>query len=117
MTMSNFTLVPPADYVAELLKLAPSFAASTEFASLHAQDRTCAGLVFSAFSRFMEGSYGSQVAMQECSNAIEHFACTNDAEVLNLLVTEVFEGFRQPQTTKNQLLPTSRQLYERWIGN
>jgi hypothetical protein len=115
--MTNFTLVPPANYVAELLRLAPTFAASTEFVSLDAHDRTCAGLVFSAFARFMEGSGGNQRAMQECRKAIEHFASSNDSEVHNLLATEVFEGFRKPQTTKTQLLPKSRELYDRWIGN
>jgi hypothetical protein len=115
--MTNFILVPPTNYVAELLRLAPTFAASTEFVSLDAHEGTYAGLVFSAFARFMEGCGGNQPAMQECRNAIEHFASSNDSEAHNLLITEVFEAFDEPETTKTQLLPKSRELYDRWIGN
>jgi hypothetical protein len=115
--MINFTLVPPTNYVAELLNLVPAFRSSVEFGSLDEHERANAGLVFSAFAKFMEASVGNELAMQESRNAIEHFASRNDPEVHNLLVTEVFESFREPQTTKNLLLAKSRQLYDQWIGN
>jgi hypothetical protein len=114
--MSDFFVVPPRDYVAELLQVAPRFAASAEYHSLDRQERTCAGLVFAAFARFFEASFADRLAIEECSNAIEHFASMNDAESHNLLVTEVFEGFRHTEISVRLLLPLSRSLYKRWVG-
>ena len=114
--MSDFVLVPQRDYAAELLRVAPRFAVSREYHSLDAEDRAIAGLVFAAFSRFCEASLTERQASEECSNAIEHFASMNDAEAHNLIVTEVYEGFRHPELSVRLLLPLSRALYERWIG-
>jgi hypothetical protein len=114
--MSGFVVVPPHDYAAELLRVATRFGASTEYQSLHAQERACAGLVFAAFARFFEASFADRQAIEECSSVIEHFASMNDAEAHNLIVTEVFEGFRHPKQSVRLLLPLSRALYERWIG-
>jgi len=114
--MSNFVLLPPRDYVAELLRVAPHFAASAEYQSLECQDRACAGLVFAALARFFEASFAGRLAVEECSNAIEHFASMNDAEAHNLLVTEVFDGFQNAEISVGLLLPFSRALYDCWIG-
>lgn len=112
--MNGFLLVPPRDYVAELLRVAPRFATSREYQSLDQQDRGCAGLVFAAFARFCEASFRERQAIDECRSAIEHFASLDDCEAHNLLVTEVFEGFRQPEMSAGYLLPSSRALYDRW---
>jgi hypothetical protein len=114
--MSGFIVVPPRDYVAELLRVAGRFSASVEYQSLDAQERRCAGLVFAAFSRFCEASLADRQAADECSTAIEHFASMSDVQAQNIIVTEVFEGFRHPERSVGLLLPLSRALYERWIG-
>jgi hypothetical protein len=114
--MNNFTLVPTPNYVGELLRLAPGFAASREYQSLDEVDRTITGLVFSTFAKFMEASFGNQQVIAECVGAIEHFAAINDHEAQNYIITEVFEAFRKPELSKNLLLPKSRRLYDRWIG-
>jgi hypothetical protein len=114
--MTNFVLVPPHDYVEELLRLVPRFAESVEYKSLDHEDRATAGLVFSAFARFMEASAADLCVTDECRNAIERFASTNDSAIHNLLVTEVFESFNRPETSANLRLPNSRLLYERWMG-
>lgn len=111
---SDFVLVPPFDYVAELLRLVPDFESSREYRSLDTEDRTVAGLAFSAFAKFMESS-SDQSIIDECRNAIECFASMNDPEAENLLITEVFEAFRHPENSFNLLLPVSRALYNRWI--
>jgi hypothetical protein len=113
--MSGFVVVPPRDYAAELLVVAQRFAASEEYQSLDAEERTCTGLVFAAFTRFFESSFRDPQVVDECISAIEHFASMNDPEAHNLIVTEVFEGFRQPQLSARLLGPVSRALYNRWI--
>src|SRR6266446_2085087 len=112
--MSNFILLPSRDYAADLLRLAPHFSTSNEYRSLGDKERALAGVVFAAFTRFMEDSLGNQAILDEWANAIEHFASSNDPEAHNLLVTEVFENFQRPDISVN-LLPTSRALYDRWI--
>ena len=114
--MNGFLLIPPRDYVGELLAMVPRFAESEEYKSLDGTDRTLAGLVFSAFARFLERSFANQVIINECRKASEHFAEANDSNAHNLLVTEVFEGFRNPDVARKLLLPASRALYDRWIG-
>jgi hypothetical protein len=114
--MSGFVIVPSRDYAAELLRVAESFSASNEYQSLNAEERTCTGLVFSAFSQFFEASIGDQRVIDECTSAIEHFASMHDLEAHNLIVTEVFEGFRRPHISARVLRPLSQALYERWIG-
>lgn len=113
--MSNFILIPPPNYVTQLLSLAPSFGTSRDYQSLDVKDRVCPGLVFSAFASFMEASLDNPPVLAECCNAIEQFSSSNDSELHNLLVTEVFEAFRQPEISKNVLLPKSRGLYDLWI--
>jgi len=114
--MSDFVLLPSKDYVAELLWLVPSFAASSKYRSLDQEDRLIAGLVFSAFSRFFEASYSNRVVADECIHAIEEFATNDDVDAHNLLITEVFEGLRHPEIAIDLLLPNSRALYDKWIG-
>jgi len=114
--MSGFVVVPPRDYVTELLRVAGRFAASEQYQSLDVEERACAGLVFAAFARFFEASFADPQAVEECSSAIEHFVSVNDPEAHNLIVTEVFEGFRQPELSVGVLQPLSRALYHRWIG-
>lgn len=113
--MSGFLVVPPRDYAAELLRIASRFAASKEYESLDAEERARAGLVFAAFARFLEASFSDSQAVEECSSAIEHFASMNDPDAHNLVVTEVFEGFRQPELSVGALQPLSRTLYDYWI--
>jgi hypothetical protein len=113
--MSGFTLIPPPNYVAELLSLAPSFGASEEYQSLDPEDRINPSTAFSAFAKFMESSFGNQSIIEECRIAIEHFAAATDAEAHNLLVTEIFEAFRLPDLSRNALLPLSRALYDGWM--
>jgi hypothetical protein len=115
--MSNFILIPPPDYVGNLLSLVPDFGESAEFQSLDDQERLSPSLVFSAFAKFMEVSFSNPIIIEKCANAIEHFATTNDSEAHNLLVTEVFEAFRQPLISKPLLQSKSRELYDKWIGN
>ena len=113
--MSNFVVVPPYDYIAELLRLAPAFEVSPEFRSLASDERASASLVFSAFAKFFESSFADESAINQCKNTMESFAARNDLQGHNLLVTEVFEGFRYPDLSANLLLPISRALYDRWI--
>jgi hypothetical protein len=113
--MINYVIVPQPDYIGELLRAAPRFAASHEFHSLSAEDRACTGLVFAAFSRFCEASIADRQAADECSNALEHFASMNDSEAHNYIITEVYEGFHHPELSVCLLLPLSRALYDRWI--
>ena len=115
--MCDFVLVPHQDYIAQLLQLVPSFAVSEEYSLLDSEEHTMTGLVFSAFVRFMETSLENQIIVDECTKAIEHFASSSDDEAQNYLITEVFEGFRRPETSKALLLPNSRSLYDRWIAN
>src|SRR5258708_4915913 len=114
--MTNFILMPPRDYAADLLRAAPQFSTSTEYRSLDDKSRNMAGLVFAAFTRFMEGWVGNQAITDECTHAIEHFASSNDPEAHNLLITEVFENFRCPDISRNLLLPMSRALHDQWLG-
>jgi len=117
MTGEGFIIVPPRDYVRELLRLAPRFAASEEFQSLDEEDRRCAGLVFAAFAKFFEACFADKDTVEECREAIEHFARSDDPEAHDLLITGVFEAFRFPRRSASLLLPVSRALYRRWIGD
>lgn len=114
--MSDFVLVPPSDYSTELLRLAPRFAESQAYAAMNDLERKSQELVFSAFAKFFEDCYANRAALEECLNAIEHFARLHDSAAQNLIVTEVFEELRHPQRSARLLLPASRSLYERWIG-
>jgi hypothetical protein len=113
--MGNFVRLPPRDYISELLQRAPRFAASAQYRSLSSDDRAVAGLVFSAFARFVEASLTDETVRDECARAIEEFAASDDHEAHNLLVVEVFEAFRTPEVSTRRLLPASRALYERWL--
>jgi hypothetical protein len=97
--------------------MVPSFAESREYQILDDTERPITGVVFSTFAKFMEASYANRAVIEECVRAIEHFASMNDPEAENYLVTEVFEAFRQPEVSKNLLLPMSKALYQRWIGD
>jgi hypothetical protein len=115
--MVNFIIVPPRDYVAELLRMAPRFEASEHYQSLSHDDRSVAGLVFSCFARFFEDSSGDRDALNEALNAIEQFASGSDSHAHNLLITEIYESFRTPTASSALLLPRARELYRRWIGD
>src|SRR5207247_3671433 len=84
-SMTNFVLVPFPNYIRELLRLVPSFAASLEYKNLDQTDRTITGVVFSTFARFMEASYGDRQVIDECVSAIEHFVTMNDPEAEHYL--------------------------------
>jgi hypothetical protein len=114
--MTNFILIPPPDYASDLLRGAPQFATSIVYRSLEDRARNMAGLVFAAFTRFMEGWVGNQSITDECAHAIEHFASSNDPEAHNLIITEVFENFQCPDISRKLLRPMSRALYDQWIG-
>jgi hypothetical protein len=113
--MVDFQLVHPRDYVAELLRMAPRFAASEHYQSLDHGDRLVAGLVFARFARFFEDSFEDRDAVNESLKAIEHFASETDPEAHNLLVTEVYETFRKPAESSARLLQRARELYRCWI--
>ena len=108
-------MVPPPDYITELLRLIPSFGKSSQFLSLDVEDAGNPNLVFSAFAKFMETSLTDRRATNECVLAIEHCMSTNDQRLHNLIVTEVFEGFRRPGVSSNLLLPKARALYDQWM--
>jgi hypothetical protein len=114
--MTNFTIIPPMDYEGELLRRVPRFALSAQYRALRDEDRKYPGLVFAAFARFMETSIADNAAVEECRQAIEWFASKDDPEAHNYIITEVFETFRQPEISRELLLPQSRALYDRWIG-
>lgn len=113
--MVDFILIPPADHIGELLRRAPSFAASPEYEKLDDEDRVSANLVFAAFAKFMEASFGKQAVVDECAKAIESLASGSDRDAHDLLVSDVFESFWHPEISKKLLLPKSRALYDRWI--
>jgi hypothetical protein len=113
--MVDFVLIPPRDFVSELLREAPSFSTSREFARLTENDRATRGLVFAAFAQFIEASIHTPAILSECVAALEHFALLGDPGADNLLVTEVFESIHDVEWFVPQLLPTSRKLFDRWM--
>ena len=108
----------------------PSFAQSEELRLLGDGSETIPGLVCGAFARFLcrlhetaskDDSADHHLEFDRCYAMIEWMASSRDAEVRNLLVTEIYELLADHATilgeVRARLRPASDALYRQWIVN
>jgi hypothetical protein len=112
-----------------LVQAVPVFAKSQEYKSLGNCDLELPGVVFGAFARFLtrlqrsaiQGkSSGEELESLAASyQAIEQFSSSNDPDMVNAVVVEIFENLDcEPpilETIKAHLGKASQQLYKKWI--
>jgi hypothetical protein len=97
----------------------PGFAGSDEYRRLDQEEREKPGFVFSALGRFTQ--FASTDALEVATSIIEDSAATDDQELHNYLVTEVFEQWDDTETGTRARLrlalgPNGRRLYDRWMN-
>ncbi len=110
--------------LAELLvEHAPSFGASDEFLQLERQDLELPSVVCGAFRRFVERVHvqaAGEAPAQEAVEAMERMASSQDPEVHNYLIVDVFEHLDLHGDLLERFVarlgPAARSLYDKWIG-
>lgn len=128
---NNFTIQNSGyEYVISLLlnKL-DSFAVSPEFTQLDEDETKLPGIVLSAFTSYLvrlenyanidETPEEIKNEINNCYKVIEELANSEDAGILNLIVTEIFENIE----TDNDILKCiiahlgekSQKLYKKWM--
>ena len=119
----NFEIVPRQNVHDLLVSAAPDFTASAEYARLTPEDRAGDYIVCGAFRGYINRlandpqSANSQEATDAFA-AVEMLANSDDIEVQNALVVEVFHylDLAGPDLERfvMRLGPTARRLYDRW---
>jgi hypothetical protein len=128
--MTDFVLIPSEyDEVPRFLtNEVPSFVESEEYKQLQGQCFDLPGVVFAAFRKYffrLQASAGAKTDFKinpelgACYRAIEKMANSQDHYVMNLVMDEIFQNLDCNKTIgeaiRNQLLPASRALYDKWI--
>jgi len=113
-----------------LLRNVPGFEASNAF-QVVAADRDLPGVVCAALARYLiaaqrqamtGGEAGAELrrVLRAIYEAIEDLATSEDPETQNVVVVDILEtlaGERDiREVIKRNLLPKSRELYDRWVS-
>ena len=112
-----------------LLEVAPGFGGSPELRRLDSADWALPSVVCGAFARYVERLHSEapssaeshKARVGETFRAIERLASSPDPEVVNALVVDVFEHLDFTADVHEEfhsgLGPSSRALYDRWVGS
>ena len=95
------------------------FASSDEYQLLDKEDRQRPGLVFAAVAKYLENADDDEVLT--AAQIIEEAASTDDGELHNYLVTEIFEPWQSIDIdSRGRLLrflgTRARRLHSQWTG-
>ena len=129
--MQNFVICPnnAEEVPCFLEKAAPGFSRSEEFLGLEPEFKKIPGLVCGAFKDYLvrlqglaeKGSADPQtlVELEKAYEAIETLASSNDPNVENLVVVEIYEHLALSNGAlirfKQHLKTKSLNLYKQWI--
>ena len=107
-----------------LTRQVPAFANSLEYALLSETERRLPGVVCAAFTKFLAHIQTKEPRTPQDDKTlgasygvIESLASSANTEVVNVLVTEVFENLDDEVSglVRTGLGPKARELYDRWI--
>lgn len=125
IVMTNFNSIPdrsPEIILRALRQKAPEFFTSDEYLRLARLDpkfKESPGLICGVFTKLLCTRMQKDEDVERYFDILEIWATAKDAHVENYLITEVFENVNLPasgeEQFKDNLRPTSRQLYERWM--
>ena len=129
--MADFTLVDRefGRVPVLLTEVAPGFARSDEYARLDSSDFERPTVVCGAFNRYLcrlqqavtraELDHDEARDLRDAYRAIDRLSESEDLEVVNLVVVEIFEHLDLDDAAlaafRNELGETTRDLYDRWI--
>ena len=118
------------DRIADYLKNeVGGFSDSSEFRQLDSDDFRLQGVVCAAFAKFWikieqncfrkDCSEDDREKLDDCYRVIEELSNSQDTEVVNMVVTEIFENMRCSEDLVKQIINRlhnkSKSLYEQWI--
>jgi hypothetical protein len=106
-------------FIERFTREVPGFADSAEYQQLDAEERQLPGFVFSALARFVQSAPDD--ALIAASTIIEDSVRTDDEELHNFVVTEMFEQWEDAQPKVRARLRGAlgihgRTLYDRWMN-
>jgi len=106
----------------------PGFAVSDQYRLLDSEDRKVPGLVFAALAAYvltlqehiLKGGEAASFspAIDRTLDVIEAMASSGDDVLTNLVVTEIFENWNQPEASevlRHRLGPKADALFRRWL--
>jgi hypothetical protein len=97
----------------------PGFARSVEYRRLDAEERESASFVFAALAEYLLNA--GAASLSRASEILEEGATSDDEELHNYLVTEMFETWNScdaptAQRMRRALGLHARGLYDRWMN-